>query len=91
LYTFILLEPAGNTSTWLSSQAVNLAFSMLSILTRHVTMLLNELPIQADQFYDPTLYGQLSTLLPSLKISYDWMYSNKDVWYPNPPHQPCNP
>ena len=87
----LFAEPTGAASTWLSIQAVQLAFSMIAILTREVTTHLTHLPIQAGQFYDPTQSSQLSILLPSLKISYDWMYCNKNIWYPQPPAKPSNP
>ena len=63
---------------------------MISILTKLVTALLSQLPVGTGQIYDPSLSPELHVLLPTLKVAYDWMYSEKTIWYPTPPSQPSN-
>ena len=79
-----------NSHSVVPAQAVQLALSMIAILTHHATWLLQELPCHPGQVYDPSYNSQLASVLPALKVAYDWMYCNKDLWYPTPPARPHN-
>ena len=67
------------------TQAVQLTVAMIAILNLHVTSLLRDLPFHPGLVYDLAYNSQLASILHELKVAYDWMSSNKDLWCSTPP------
>jgi len=58
---------------------------MISLLACCVTKTIRNATHAQDRVFDPVRANDLNSLLPALKLSCDWLYANKDLWYPVPP------
>uniref|UniRef100_H2Z5Z1 DNA/RNA-binding domain-containing protein n=1 Tax=Ciona savignyi TaxID=51511 RepID=H2Z5Z1_CIOSA len=65
--------------------AVQLTLDMIAILTKEVTVALLTVTFDPMLGFVPSSCKELDVILPSFKLACDWLFSNRDIWYPHPP------
>ncbi|XP_078480958.1 telomerase-binding protein EST1A isoform X1 [Ciona intestinalis] len=65
--------------------AVQITFDMVAMITKEVTTCLTSMTFDPELGFVPSSCKELSVILPSFKLCCDWLFSNRDIWYPHPP------